>query len=545
HLGTPYTCARSLHIRIPFEKMKCLVLLSLFTLLSASTVSTASTDSKLHRVPFERLSRHPHKSVRETVQRTISRYSPSFDNERDANNRHALSKIQRAHARFVSAGSDPRLPAIDAERMPIQYNPSEIASVSSSLQCLQFVGQVGIGTPPQYFRLEFDIGSTDTWVALTKANCSQPEPCAPNRRLFHPHQSSSFEKTPDSPWKIEFSDKSNASGWIQTDILQVAGLAVDRQLIGMAMSLFGFKDNQIDGSFALGLKRNSSNGNYADNSNGFTSGQQPLGAITKPLTWVFCVSYKGIDILTPVENLIAAKGMRPEVGIWLGSGNQGGEVVFGGRDPARFSGNISYFDVPTGAAYWSVPVNSVAVEPEPIPAGNKSSTPVKKPTPPVKRENARANLKSKQPKVIFDTSTNLILLPPRIALKTHQFLHDFFFGLYSGYDIFAAAYTVPCNLKSDVWIELGSTAVSKLPGEGAKNSTVARFRISGADIVRERLPLIGSLFNVCFSAIQASKSDEDDWVLGNVWFMNNYVTLDHKNRQVGIAPIIRPQSIAD
>ncbi|KAF9571974.1 hypothetical protein EC968_010450 [Mortierella alpina] len=341
-----------------------------------------------------------------------------------------------------------------------------------------------------------------------------PEPCAPNRRLFHPRRSSSFEKTPDSPWKIEFSDKSNASGWIQTDILQVAGLAVDRQLIGMAISLFGFKDNQIDGSFALGLKRNTSD---------------------------------GIDLLTPVENLIAANGMRPEVGIWLGSGNQGGEVVFGGRDPARFSGNISYFDVPTGAAYWSVPVNAVAVEPEPepVPAGNKSSMPAKKPTRPVKRENARANSKSKQPKVIFDTSTNLILLPPRIALKTHQFLHDFFFGLYSGYDIFAAAYTVPCNLKSDVWIELGSTAVSKLPGESAKNSTITRFRISGADIVRERLPLIGSLFNRCFSAIQASKSDEDDWVLGNVWFMNNYITLDHTNRQVGIAPVIRPQSIAD
>jgi len=144
------------------------------------------------------------------------------------------------------------------------------------LVCLQFVGQVGIGTPPQYFRLEFDIGATDTWVALTKANCTKPEPCAPDRRLFHPRRSSSFEKTPDSPWKIEFSDKSNASGWIQTDILQVAGLAVDRQLIGMAMSLFGFKDNQIDGSFALGLKRNDSNGNYADSVEAVLSGYKLL-----------------------------------------------------------------------------------------------------------------------------------------------------------------------------------------------------------------------------------------------------------------------------
>jgi len=40
---------------------------------------------------------------------------------------------------------------------------------------------------------------------------------------------------------------------LQTDIVQVGGFVVDRQVVGMAMALKGFKDNGIDGTFGLGL----------------------------------------------------------------------------------------------------------------------------------------------------------------------------------------------------------------------------------------------------------------------------------------------------
>jgi hypothetical protein len=185
-----------------------------------------------------------------------------------------------------------------------------------------------------------------------------------------------------------------------------------------------------------------------------------------------------------------------------------------------------------------------------------------------------SGIASDQPKVIFDTSANLILLPPRVALATHQYIHNWFFGWYSGYSYLSGAYTIACDHKADVWIELGNPAGKPrgilvdqaLPlrhksdngssskdddnltgtnngnvnGDGSGGLGTNRFKIAGTDLVRERVPVIGFLFNLCYSGIQASKSDEDDWVLGNIFFMNNYVTLDHLNRQVGIATAVRP-----
>jgi cathepsin D len=126
----------------------------------------------------------------------------------------------------------------------------------------KYVGDVSIGTPPQYFHLQFDVGSADTWIALTRATCSDPDECSNHRRYFHPNRSSTFEQTPNVPWEIEFSDHSTATGYLQTDLVQVGGFVVDRQVIGMAMTLKGFKENGIDGSFGLGLTELSFHGKW-------------------------------------------------------------------------------------------------------------------------------------------------------------------------------------------------------------------------------------------------------------------------------------------
>lgn len=226
------------------------------------------------------------------------------------------------------------------------------------------------------------------------------------------------------------------------------------------------------------------------------------------------------------------------MGVWLGSDNQNGEFTFGGSDPARFRGNLTYFDVPSRAVYWAMPVMSIAVEdiarlPKqddagPIPSNTSMS---------YKQIMAQTGPGSKQASVIFDTSSNLILLPPRVTTKLHQYIHNSFFGLYSGYNIFAGLYTVPCNLNKDIWIELGSGDTNRSGTQG--NKTADRFKVSARDVVRERASGIDGLFNVCLSGIQASKSNDDDWILGNIWFKNNYMTLDHKNRRVGIASAVR------
>lgn len=276
--------------------------------------------------------------------------------------------------------------------------------------------------------------------------------------------------------------------------------------------------------------------------------------------------------------------------MWLDSEGQGGELIFGGRDRDRIAGDVSYFNVPEGSVYWSTPVHSLTVvieEPE-MDQGGKTGKIEAKPYVVPSRIGFGTGLS--MPNVIFDTSSNVILVPPRVAQTVHQKINNYIFGWYSGYNIFAGAYTVSCSLKTDpafdIWVELGATATKAgtIPTQGSmsayaeppnNNSTIApkapppkdmsgtgqtplppsptptptpplreepeysstnrRFRISGKDLVRERVPFFGSIFDTCYSGIQPSKTDDDDWVFGNVWFMNNYVVLDHFNRQIGFA----------
>ncbi|GJJ76082.1 hypothetical protein EMPS_08441 [Entomortierella parvispora] len=497
---------------------------------------------------------------------------------------------------------------IDSERVPIEYNPSEVA----------FVGQVGIGTPPQYFSLEFDIGSADTWITSWHANCSLNQPCTDRRRrALFPDRSSTFNSDPNIPWTVNFSDGAKIEGSLSSDVVQVAGFVIDRQILGVATNLKSLKQSGIDGSLGLGLADLSFNGDA-----------------------------------TPIENLISAGSMRPEVGVWLGSGNQGGELIFGGRDRARYIGELSYFNVPAGSAYWSTPVQSLTVITHELVTDGTNQSKLKSEVIPSRIGTGTGN---NVPSIIFDTSSNLILLPPRVALKVHQTVHNFFFGWYSGYSYIYGAYTVSCSLADDggpdLWVELGPAveratdkespetppngastkdkrdkqstdsyankktrergkrAVSKVesePGDSNKETSKDkdrdgdkeknngkdkdkdaktqpdssgqdaplpassvpsvpsfsfsfplrplrpppngpttnlnnRFRISGRDLVRERVPVLGALFNICYSGVQASKTDEDDWVFGNIWFMNNYMTLDHLHRQIGIAPAVQPE----
>ncbi|KAG0221449.1 hypothetical protein BGX31_009824 [Mortierella sp. GBA43] len=407
------------------------------------------------------------------------------------------------------------------------------------------MGQVGIGTPNQYFNLEFDIASADTWVRVTNANCSHNTKCPKDLRAFVPEESISFDKSPNVTWNLDFSNGIQVNGTLSTDAIQVAGFVAERQTIGLADSFQGFKkDDGIDGSFGLGLMELTFHGDR-----------------------------------TPIENFIRAGSMRSEVGVWLGRGNQGGELIFGGRDRGRYYGDINYYNLPRDSVYWAIPVESITVVSNQLNDDGSNQRTFRSDTITSKVGNSTV-----PPNVIFDTSTNIIMLPPNIALQVHRHIHNYFFGFYSGYSLVFGHYTVPCSLgdmETDIWIDLGpsvpkasvptpiptptpkptnhSTLVppaglpSPLPrslpspqprAKGQdENVTGAsqnmRFRISGSDLVRERLPVFGGLIDVCYSGIQASKSESDDWVFGNIWFMNNYMTFDHHHRQIGVAPAVQ------
>ncbi|KAF9410720.1 hypothetical protein BGZ94_001555 [Podila epigama] len=482
---------------------------------------------------LERIDTSDTASTQELTEQMIARFSSSARQEQSTR---TVSRIEQRPPFKTKT--------IDSARIPIQNSPSKIA----------FVGSVGIGTPPQYFHVDFDIASADTWVAVNKANCTDgsnsknAKPCPLSRRLFHASRSLSFEKAPNVDWSIEFSDHSKVFGQLHTETVHVAGYTVEKQVIALGTSLQGFKETGIDGSLGLGLPELAANGDPS-----------------------------------PPENMIAVNGMKSEIGIWLGDESQGGELVFGGKDTARFTGDLTYFEVPVGSAYWSVPVHSLSIVPLPPKPKPSTSTPLSSPSsnitvivdtnlttatstpttstvtptptaplatasgPEQKVESRTGGATSEIPNIIFDTSSNIILVPPRVAKRTHQYLHNWLFGWYSGYNLFTGTYSVPCNLNVDIYFDIGvrpndnstSTETNSTTATATPTPTTTRFKIAGKDIVRERMPVIGGVFNLCASGIQASKNDEDDWVFGNTWFLNNYMTLNHRKRRIGIAPAIR------
>ncbi|KAF9353000.1 hypothetical protein BGX26_009229 [Mortierella sp. AD094] len=435
------------------------------------------------RVPVYMVDHGMEENIQEHIQETIDRFT-SVETSADSGDEvvwsafrdEPVSRIRQQQLPGVISASTRRSAKIDAERVAVRRGPSGVS----------FVSRVGLGTPPQYFRLAFDISSGDIWVAMEGANCTEPEPCSAKRRYYNPSRSSTFETWPDISWRIGFSDNSRAKGKLNTDILQAGGFVIDRQVVGIASVLVGFKENLIDGTFGLALKN---------------------------------LAYHGDA--TPIENLIATKGMKSEVGIWLGAGKQGGELAFGDHDPARFKGELMYFSLPEKAVYWSLPVMSIGVsQPAPLPSAGSKSADIESQTPtttssdssisnassdsttsstttttttstptatPSMQINAMNGPNSKQPNIIFDTSSNLILVPPRIAAGIHRYIHNFLFGYYSGYSIFAGAYTVSCNLNTDVWVELGPSIESTLGNnvnttDSPTVSPPKRFKIAAQDI---------------------------------------------------------------
>ncbi|KAJ5086810.1 hypothetical protein NUU61_008117 [Penicillium alfredii] len=104
-----------------------------------------------------------------------------------------------------------------------------------------YLAQVGIGTPAQTLRLDFDTGSADLWLffeqvwstRMPSVTLSQHR----NHTVFDPSKSSSFRGKNDSAWRISYGDRSSASGTVGNDNIDVGGLIVKGQAVELAETL--------------------------------------------------------------------------------------------------------------------------------------------------------------------------------------------------------------------------------------------------------------------------------------------------------------------
>ncbi|QHO01542.1 hypothetical protein HN51_036233 [Arachis hypogaea] len=188
----------------------------------------------------------------------------------------------------------------------------------------QYFGEISIGSPPQYFNVVFDTGSSNLWVPSSK--CIFSIPC-----YFHSKYKSKISSTYTeigTSCKIPYGHGS-IYGFFSQDVVKVGDIIIKEQVFAEitkegSLALLAL---HYDGILGLGFKDIS------------------IGEITP-------VWYNMIDQGYIYQNVFS---------LWLNKDPMaeiGGEIVFGGINSRHFRGEHTYVPI-SQKGYWQIDVGDV------------------------------------------------------------------------------------------------------------------------------------------------------------------------------------------
>ncbi|KAL1924588.1 uncharacterized protein VTP21DRAFT_4242 [Calcarisporiella thermophila] len=212
-----------------------------------------------------------------------------------------------------------------------------------------------VGTPGQKFKLNIDTGSADFWIY--SVDCKTPE-CLAHSRFNY--SSSRTYKPLNKKWSMAYVDGSYVSGYQACDNVNIGGLVVKNQRMGLAISTSeDFKEDVIDGMVGLSF--------------------QSVSRMQSPPLFHNMIA----------QNLLS----KPIFSVWLGKRSEGGdgEITFGGTNPAHYKGNLTWSPV-VEQRYWSVFTDGVIMNGKFIKAAGPA---------------------------IVDTGSTILILPSDVANKVH------------------------------------------------------------------------------------------------------------------------------
>ncbi|KAG4959281.1 hypothetical protein JHK87_035914 [Glycine soja] len=190
----------------------------------------------------------------------------------------------------------------------------------------QYFGEIGIGSPPQSFRVVFDTGSSNLWVPSAK--CVLSIAC-----YFHSKYRSKLSNTYTkigTPCKIPYGH-GHVPGFISQDNLRVGDIIIkDQQFAEITKEgPLAFLAMHFDGILGLGFQN------------------------------------KSVRQVTPVWYNMIEQGLVTQkiFSLWLNQdpvAKLGGEIVFGGIDWRHFKGEHTYVPL-TQKDYWQIEVGDILI----------------------------------------------------------------------------------------------------------------------------------------------------------------------------------------
>ncbi|KAG0347716.1 1,3-beta-glucanosyltransferase [Podila humilis] len=335
---------------------------------------------------------------------------------------------------------------------------------------VEYFGIVGIGTPPQNFKLDMDTGSSDLWIPSMK--CTHTK-CARHSR-FDPSLSSTVTEL-RTPWRIAYGDGSTVSGHLAIDRLEFSEIVVPHQLIGLAdKESAGFLDDVVDGVFGLGFP--SLSAMVVDEKEVARARKKSFGG----------GGGREMTIRSTVLESILNHELIPAqlFGVWLGSSEDhaasnangmDGEFVFGSIDATKFEGELTFLPI-SHPTFWQVPVEGLMVEGQNLHVAGDA---------------------------IIDTGTTLMVFPTEQSKRINKAIG----GISDPWQ----GWILPCGSNQEGSLEFVM---------GGRT-----FEVRRKDLVREK---VKGRKGWCYSAVTSTPGDV--MIFGDVFIRNNYCVAFASNR---------------
>ncbi|XP_071476471.1 cathepsin D-like [Diadema antillarum] len=204
---------------------------------------------------------------------------------------------------------------------------SSLAINLTDYRDIQYYGSISIGTPPQMFNIVFDTGSSDLWVP--SSSFSQESGWIRRHHTYNSSKSSTYVAN-GTKWSVSYII-CYCEGFVSQDTVAIAGMTLKKQFFGetTSMACLPFLNARYDGILGLGY---------------------PNSAEVSKMP-VFDNLVKHGLIHDPVFSFYFARNP---------SDHPGGEVVFGGADPLRYTGDFNYINVSL-QGQWQINVDSVTL----------------------------------------------------------------------------------------------------------------------------------------------------------------------------------------